>query len=216
MGASDFKTRVLPVSKKLFRFATHFMKNEDDAHDVVQDVFLKLWQKRNELHEIKNIEAFAMRMTRNRCLDLLRANKVAPIDAETDRKLREESVDVHSQVENEIMDYILENESQDKNKYRWLWQTVTGIAASVIIVIGGMLLYQQNNQNYEDTFENPEVAYAVAQDALEYMSAKYNKGLAELSNFDKLQEASKPLKKGVQPVNEFYENIRKMGSEQGQ
>ena len=87
------------MSKKLLRFATHFMKDEDDARDVVQDVFLKLWQKRNELHEIENIEAFAMRMTRNRCLDLLRANKVVPIDAETDRKMKEESADVHSQVE---------------------------------------------------------------------------------------------------------------------
>ena len=99
MVASDFKTRVLPVSKKLLRFATHFMKDESEAHDVVQDVFLKLWQKRHELHEIENIEAFAMRMTRNRCLDLLRANKMVPIDTETDRKLKEESVDVHSQVE---------------------------------------------------------------------------------------------------------------------
>ncbi len=38
-------------------------------------------------------------MTRNRCLDILRAKKVVPIDAETDRKLKEESVDVHSQIE---------------------------------------------------------------------------------------------------------------------
>jgi len=117
-----------------------------------------------------------------------------------------------STIENDVMDYILENESQDKKKYRWLWQTVTGIAASIIIVIGGMLLYQQNNQNFEDTFENPEVAYSVAEDALEYMSAKYNKGLAELSNFDKLQTASQPFRKGVQPINEFYKNIEKLES----
>nr|WP_262921290.1 sigma-70 family RNA polymerase sigma factor [Maribellus maritimus] len=99
MVARDFKTRVLPVSKKLLRFATHFLKDEDEARDVVQDVFLKLWQKRGTLGEIENIEAFAMRMTRNRCLDVIRANKVVPIDAETDRKLKEESVDVHKQVE---------------------------------------------------------------------------------------------------------------------
>ncbi|QGY45593.1 sigma-70 family RNA polymerase sigma factor [Maribellus comscasis] len=99
MVARDFKTRVLPVSKKLLRFATHFLKDEDEARDVVQDVFLKLWQKRDTLGEIENIEAFAMRMTRNRCLDVIRANKVVPIDAETDRKLKEESVDVHKQVE---------------------------------------------------------------------------------------------------------------------
>jgi len=99
MVARDFKTRVLPVSKKLLRFATHFLKDEDAAHDVVQDVFLKLWQKRESLEDIENVEAFAMRMTRNRCLDIIRANRVVPIDAETDRKMKEETVDVHSQVE---------------------------------------------------------------------------------------------------------------------
>lgn len=99
MVARDFKTSVLPISKKLLRFATHFLKDEDEAKDVVQDVFLKLWQKRDTLGEIENIDAFAMRMTRNRCLDVIRARKVVPIDAETDRKLKEESVDVHSKVE---------------------------------------------------------------------------------------------------------------------
>jgi hypothetical protein len=118
-----------------------------------------------------------------------------------------------SKLEDKIMDHILENESRDKKKYRYLWQTVTGIAASVIIVIGGMLFYNQNDQPYNDTFENPEMAYAVAEDALEYMSAKYNKGLAELSNFDKLQTATQPLRKGVQPVNEFYNNIEKLEAE---
>lgn len=99
MVARDFKTKVLPISKKLLRFATHFLKDEDDAKDVVQDIFLKLWQKKDELAKIENIEAFAMRMTRNRCLDVIRANKVVPIDAKTDRKLKEETVDVHSKFE---------------------------------------------------------------------------------------------------------------------
>ncbi len=99
MDDDDFKTKVLPVSKKLLRFAVHFLKDEDEAKDVVQDVFLKLWQKKEELNEIENMEAFAMRMTRNRCLDILRTNKVVPIDAETDRKMKLETVDVHSQIE---------------------------------------------------------------------------------------------------------------------
>ncbi len=99
MVDSDFKTKVLPVSKKLLRFAVHFLKDEDEAKDVVQDVFLKLWQKKEELDEIENMEAFTMRMTRNRCLDILRANKVVPIDAETDRKMKQETIDVHSQFE---------------------------------------------------------------------------------------------------------------------
>ncbi len=99
MGARDFKAKVLPVSKKLLRFATHLLNDDDEARDVVQDVFLKLWQKRGTLTEIENIEAFAMRMVRNRCLDLIRANKTVPIDAETGRQLKEKTVDVHKQVE---------------------------------------------------------------------------------------------------------------------
>ena len=99
MIARDFKTNILPVSKKLLRFATHFLNDEDEAKDVVQDVFLKLWQKRDELEKIENIEAFAMRMTRNRCLDVIRASKTIPISVETDRKMKEESVDVQVQFE---------------------------------------------------------------------------------------------------------------------
>ena len=99
MIARDFKSNILPVSKKLLRFATHFLKDEDEAKDAVQDVFLKLWQKRDELEKIENVEAYAMQMTRNRCLDVIRANKTIPINAETDRKLKEESVDVHLQIE---------------------------------------------------------------------------------------------------------------------
>ena len=99
MIARDFKTNILPVSKKLLQFATHFLKDEDEAKDVVQDVFLKLWQKRDELEHIENVEAFAMRMTRNRCLDIMRAGKTIPISAETDRRMKEETVDVHNQIE---------------------------------------------------------------------------------------------------------------------
>ena len=68
-----------------------FYTDEDEARDVVQDVFLKLWQRKETLEEIENIEAFAMRMTRNRCLDVIRANKTVPIDEDTDRRLKAEN-----------------------------------------------------------------------------------------------------------------------------
>ncbi len=99
MTARDFKNEILPVSKKLLRFANHFLKNEQEAKDAVQDVFLKLWQKRYELEKVENIEAYAMRMTKNRCLDIIRASKTIGISDEIDRKLKEKTVDVHVQVE---------------------------------------------------------------------------------------------------------------------
>lgn len=115
-----------------------------------------------------------------------------------------------SNIEEEIMDFILENENREKTRYRWLWQTVTGIAASVIIILGGFLFYQQQQKPYKDTFEDPKEAYAYAQQTLQFVAEKYNKGIAGLSGFEKLQKAAKPIKKGIAPINEFYNTIEKM------
>lgn len=112
-------------------------------------------------------------------------------------------------LESDIMDYILESETKEKSKYRWLWQTVTGVAASVILVLGGFLYYQQQ-KTFNDTFKNPDEAYAYAAKTLGYVSGKYNKGLAALSKFDKLQKATEPVKKGFTPINEFYQTIEKL------
>ncbi|MGC9353483.1 MAG: hypothetical protein ACP5D9_06580 [Mariniphaga sp.] len=125
--------------------------------------------------------------------------------AETDRD---------EELENEIMDFIQKNEPEEKPKTRWLWQMVTGIAASVIIVVGGVLFYQHEKEPFEDTFDNPEVAYAYAEQTLSYISDKYNKGLAGLANFEKLETAAEPMQKGVKPVNEYLELIEKMSGDQ--
>lgn len=119
-------------------------------------------------------------------------------------------------IEEDVMDYILEHEHSEKTRYRSMWKTVTGIAASVIIVLGGFLLYQQQQQPYEDTFETPEEAYAYATQTLQFVSGKYNKGLAQLSNFGKLQKASEPLRKGIAPVNGFFREIKTLNELQKQ
>lgn len=119
--------------------------------------------------------------------------------------------DMDSSIEEDIMDYILENEHSEKTKFRQMWRMVTGVAATVIIVLGGFLFYQQQNQQaFKDTYDNPEQAYVVAQQTLEFVSSKYNKGLAGLTNFDKLQKAEEPLKKGITPINEFFETVKRM------
>lgn len=115
-----------------------------------------------------------------------------------------------SEIEEDVMDFILENEHKEKTKYLGMWKMVTGIAASIIIVLGGFLFYQQKQKPFDDTFENPEQAYAYAQETLQFVSGKYSKGMAKFSNFEKLQKANESLKKGIAPVNEFYEGIERV------
>jgi len=90
MLARDFKTDVLPISNKLLRFANQILHDEEEAKDVLQDVFLKLWQKRGELGKVENLEAFAFRMTRNRCLDMIRSRRTISIESLKKVKFPEE------------------------------------------------------------------------------------------------------------------------------
>jgi RNA polymerase sigma-70 factor (ECF subfamily) len=73
MNLEAFENRVLPVKNKLFRFALKFLGNEEEAKDVVQEVFIRVWNGRDQMNEIQNWEAWCMRITRNLSLDRIRS-----------------------------------------------------------------------------------------------------------------------------------------------
>ena len=75
MKSSEFKILVMPYSSRLYRMAYRLMGNREEAEDVVQEVYLKLWGMRKDLPELNSIEAMAVRITRNLCLDQLRRRK---------------------------------------------------------------------------------------------------------------------------------------------
>ena len=68
----DFYRRVLPVRHKLYRFAFRILGSVEEAEDVVQEVLIKTWTKREELPTLNNVEAWCMRVTKNMSLDRLR------------------------------------------------------------------------------------------------------------------------------------------------
>jgi RNA polymerase sigma-70 factor (ECF subfamily) len=73
MDIEAFETRILPSKNKLFRFAMKFLGNEEEAKDVVQEVFIRVWNGREQMNEVNNWEAWCMRITRNLSLDRLRS-----------------------------------------------------------------------------------------------------------------------------------------------
>jgi RNA polymerase sigma-70 factor (ECF subfamily) len=72
MNHEAFENRVLPTKNKLFRFALRFLGNEEEAKDIVQEVFIKVWNGRNQMDEVRNWEAWCMRITKNLSLDRIR------------------------------------------------------------------------------------------------------------------------------------------------
>ena len=80
----DFTRDILPLKNILFRVALRITLSREEAEDIVQDVLLKLWERRNELEKIDNLEAFAIKAARNLALDRisLMQSKTIPLDVD--------------------------------------------------------------------------------------------------------------------------------------
>jgi len=72
MTNDEFENLIIQQKNKLYRFAFSILRNREEAEDAVQEVVLKLWNKRLLLHINKNIESFCMQSIKNHCLDVIR------------------------------------------------------------------------------------------------------------------------------------------------
>jgi RNA polymerase sigma-70 factor (ECF subfamily) len=77
MNQSDFLKVVLPFKDKVFRLAKRLLVSTEEAEDATQELFFKLWRNKGKLAEYKNVEAFAMTMTKNYCYDRLKSKQAS-------------------------------------------------------------------------------------------------------------------------------------------
>ncbi|MGZ9676429.1 RNA polymerase sigma factor [Flavobacterium sp. GNP001] len=75
MNQNEFLTVVLPFKDKLFRLAKRLLVSTEEAEDATQEIMVKLWVKNDNLQTYKSTEAMAMTMTKNYCLDQLKAKR---------------------------------------------------------------------------------------------------------------------------------------------
>ena len=75
MDLRDFKMKVFPLKNKLFRFAKRMVDQTEEAEDIVQEAFIRLWNRRDKLDEYRSIEALGMITVKNLCLDKIKARR---------------------------------------------------------------------------------------------------------------------------------------------
>lgn len=75
MNTDLFKETFIPYHQKLYRIAFRILRDQGNAEDIVQETYIKLWERRKEMKEIENKEAYAVIILRNSCLDFLRKKK---------------------------------------------------------------------------------------------------------------------------------------------
>jgi RNA polymerase sigma factor (sigma-70 family) len=77
MNQSDFLKVVLPFKDKVFRLAKRLLVSTEEAEDAIQELYFKLWKSKDKIVEYKNVEAFAMTMTKNYCYDRLKSKQAS-------------------------------------------------------------------------------------------------------------------------------------------
>jgi len=73
MQTEEFERLFYKMKDKLYRFSIRIVKDSAVAEDVVQEVMIKLWNRREKLSEIENAEGWLMVMTRNLSIDKIRS-----------------------------------------------------------------------------------------------------------------------------------------------
>ena len=86
MTPQEFKQRFMPHYRLLYRVAYNITANAQDAEDLLQDMYLKLWQKRDSLTDEAMKESYLVAMMRNLFLDQRRIKRL-----DTSAELNEES-----------------------------------------------------------------------------------------------------------------------------
>ncbi|MBQ0094907.1 MAG: sigma-70 family RNA polymerase sigma factor [Bacteroidaceae bacterium] len=60
------------LSDGLYRVAYYILESQSDAQDAVQDLFIKLWNTREQLDTVLNLKAYCTTLMKNLCIDRLR------------------------------------------------------------------------------------------------------------------------------------------------
>lgn len=70
--ANAFKEVFNSFSESLYHFAFSYLKETNDSEEIVQEVFLHLWEIRSQVDEEKSLKSFLYKMTVNRVFNHLK------------------------------------------------------------------------------------------------------------------------------------------------
>ena len=133
-----FKHRILPIQPAMQHLAEVMLGNEDDAADVVQDCFVSLWNDRERLRDVVNLEAWCKTMVKRKCIDLIRKRKpTVEIDERMDMA-EEQDGEEKLQLAFRLIDRLPQRQAQAVRLKHYDGQDTQGIAAAMQISEGNV------------------------------------------------------------------------------
>lgn len=107
---NSFRQLIEASQSKVYSIAFRMLCNEEDAKDVVQETFIRIWMYRSSFKESQNFSSWMYKIATNLCLDKLkqRKNNAVGIRAEETLKACLSSVDIEKAlIDSELKEIIL-------------------------------------------------------------------------------------------------------------
>lgn len=107
----EFRKLIDGSADDIFALALKITADEEDARDIVQDSFIRLWEKRKTLKEKDSLLPFLKKITVNKCLDHLRKKKNHNINTASPELLNTlaSSVQADSELQNQELFSLLKS-----------------------------------------------------------------------------------------------------------
>ncbi len=98
MNQNEFVHIITPFKDKLFRLAKRMLVSTEEAEDATQEVLVRLWNKNSSLKQYNSVEALAMTMTKNYCLDQLKSKRATNLQI-VHNNYQDKQASVETQIE---------------------------------------------------------------------------------------------------------------------
>lgn len=148
MKERAFITLTNGFKDKLYRLAKRLLVSNEEAEDATQEILLKLWRNKSKMAEYKNVEAFAMTMTKNYCYDKLKAKESGNLKI------------VHSNYKDERPS--LQREVEAKDSLQWVGKIMDGLPEQQRMIVQLRDIEQYDNAEIAEMMEMNETAVRVA------------------------------------------------------
>jgi RNA polymerase sigma factor (sigma-70 family) len=169
MNQNEFMQLVNPFKDKVFRLAKRLLVSTEEAEDATQEVLVKLWNKNEILDNYNSVEAFAMTMTKNYCLDQLKSKRAGNLQI------------VHNNYTDREAG--LDRKVEDNDSLNWVEKVINQLPEQQRLIIQMRDIEQFEFEEIAKILEMNETAIRVAlsrarKTIREFMSKTHNYGIS--------------------------------------
>ena len=87
-------------------FYTTRLVQDDEAEDIVQEAFMELWKRKEDIEDESHIKAFLYRIVYTRALNVIKHRTVVNNHADSVKKITQFKLDYYDPETNDVMGYI--------------------------------------------------------------------------------------------------------------